>query len=121
MGGNLKLTDGIISAESGIKDDPRVYQISVPVQAGNSGGPLLNDFGEVVGIVTSKLHAVKMFQWTGDLPENVNYAVKIHYLKALIEGTPYKEPTITELPRKKGNLEELVERLKNSVFIIIAE
>jgi S1-C subfamily serine protease len=72
MGTKPKLTDGIVSAVTGLKDDPRTYQISVPLQAGNSGGPLLNMDGEVVGVVTAKLSAVKVFKWTGDLPQNVN-------------------------------------------------
>jgi len=88
MGAKPKLTDGIVSAVTGIKDDPRTYQISVPLQAGNSGGPLLNMDGEVVGIVTAKLSAVKMFNWTGDLPQNVNYAVKSPYLSVLLSTTP---------------------------------
>ena len=88
MGAKPKLTDGIVSATTGIKDDPRTYQISVPLQAGNSGGPLINMDGEVVGIVTAKLRAVQMFKWTGDLPQNVNYAVKSKYLSALLDSAP---------------------------------
>lgn len=85
MGTRPKLATGVISSLSGIRDDLRTYQISVPVQAGNSGGPLLNHQGEVVGVVAAKLNAAKVFQWTGDLPQNVNYAVKSTHLQRLIE------------------------------------
>jgi len=120
MGSKPKLTNGIISSVSGMADDPRTYQISVPIQSGNSGGPLVNMHGQVVGIVTSKLNAVSMFKWTGDLPENVNYAIKAPYLKALLssEGPSRK---ISELRVKSGSLKELAERIKGSVMIVVAQ
>jgi S1-C subfamily serine protease len=88
LGSKPKLTEGVVSATSGVGDDPRVLQISVPVQAGNSGGPLINMEGEVVGVVMAKLNAVKMLKWTGDLPQNVNYAIKIPYLTVLLSSAP---------------------------------
>ncbi|MBK1660733.1 S1 family peptidase [Paracraurococcus ruber] len=70
------LTTGDVSALSGLRDNPRHYQISAPVQSGNSGGPLLDMSGRVVGVVVSKLNAQRIAQVTGDLPQNVNFAVK---------------------------------------------
>jgi S1-C subfamily serine protease len=70
------LTTGDISALSGLRDNPRHFQISAPVQVGNSGGPLLDLGGRVVGVVVSKLNAQRIAQVTGDLPQNVNFAVK---------------------------------------------
>jgi S1-C subfamily serine protease len=71
------LTTGDISALAGLRDNPLHYQISAPVQPGNSGGPLLDAQGHVVGIVTSKLNAARIAQMTGgDIPQNVNFAVK---------------------------------------------
>lgn len=71
------LTTGDISALSGLRDNPLHFQISAPVQPGNSGGPLLDAQGNVVGIVTSKLNAAKVAQMTGgDIPQNINFAVK---------------------------------------------
>lgn len=121
MGAKPKLTDGIVNAVTGYMDDPRILQISVPVQSGNSGGPLLNMNGEVIGIVTAKLSAVKMFNWTGDLPQNVNYAVKASYIKALINSVEEKSMAIKALPAKRGDLESLSTRIQNSVFLVIAE
>ena len=55
LGQSPKLAQGIISGENGLLDDPYTYQISVPIQPGNSGGPLLDMEGKVVGVVTSML------------------------------------------------------------------
>lgn len=70
------LTTGDISALSGLRDNQRHFQISAPVQAGNSGGPLLDMGGRVIGVVVSKLNAQRIAQVTGDLPQNINFAVK---------------------------------------------
>jgi len=121
LGTKPKLTEGIISSVTGFQDDPRTYQITVPLQSGNSGGPLINLNGEVIGIVTSKLDAIKVFKWTGDLPQNVNYAIKIQYLKALLESVREQSTRIKELPRNPGSVEELAARIENSIMIVIAE
>jgi S1-C subfamily serine protease len=72
--GNFSL--GNISALSGLGDDSRYLQISVPVQPGNSGGPLLDQHGNVVGIVSEKLNAAYVMRTKGKIPENVNFALK---------------------------------------------
>lgn len=70
------VTAGVISALAGLKGDKRSYQITAPVQKGNSGGPLSDMSGNVVGVVSSKLNAMKIADSTGDLPQNVNFAIK---------------------------------------------
>ena len=71
------LTTGEVSALAGLRDDPRNFQISAPVQPGNSGGPLLDAQGHVIGIVVSKLNAARVADLTGgDIPQNVNFAIK---------------------------------------------
>lgn len=76
MGDEIKLTTGIISSKTGYQGDVSLYQISAPIQPGNSGGPLFNKKGNVVGIVSAK-HAGA---------ENVGYAIKSTYLRNLIES-----------------------------------
>jgi S1-C subfamily serine protease len=76
QGTEPKYTDGKISSLAGIQDDPKDFQISVPVQPGNSGGPLVDMSGNVVGVVVAKLDEIAVLSATGDLPQNVNYAVK---------------------------------------------
>ena len=70
MGEEIKLTTGVVSSRSGFQGNPSQYQISAPVQPGNSGGPLFNDNGELIGIVSAK--------HTG--ADNVSYGVKLSYL-----------------------------------------
>jgi len=72
--GNFTL--GNVAALTGLHDDSRYLQVSVPVQAGNSGGPLLDSAGNLVGVVSAKLDAMKVASASGDLPQNVNFAVK---------------------------------------------
>ncbi len=114
MGTNYKVNDGIISAKSGINDDVRYYQISVPLQPGNSGGPLFNKDGNVIGITSAKLSSKAV----GTLIENVNYAVKATYLASLINMMPNTSlPTPTSKLVGK-ELQEQVKVLKNYVCII---
>ncbi len=71
------LTTGDVSALAGLRDNPLHIQISAPVQPGNSGGPLLDARGRVVGVVVSKLNAMRIAQMTGgDIPQNVNFAIR---------------------------------------------
>ncbi len=83
-GGNL--TTGNITALSGIGDDSRFLQISAPVQPGNSGGPLLDGAGNVVGIVEGKLNATKVANAIGDVPQNVNFAIKASVVAAFLDS-----------------------------------
>jgi S1-C subfamily serine protease len=82
MGEDIKFTDGKISAKTGIEGDITTYQISVPIQPGNSGGPLFDSKGNLVGITSSALNREKFNA------ENVNYAIKATYLKNLIDVMP---------------------------------
>jgi len=71
-----KYTDGTISALSGMADDKNLLQISVPIQPGNSGGPLANERGEVVGLIVASINSRAMLAKRGILPQNVNFAIK---------------------------------------------
>ena len=69
-------TTGNVTALAGIGDDSRFFQISAPVQPGNSGGPLLDENGNLIGIVSSKLNFLSEIKNAGDIPQNVNFAIK---------------------------------------------
>jgi S1-C subfamily serine protease len=88
QGWQPKLTRGEISSLTGMQDNPDDYQISVPVQPGNSGGALLDERGNVVGIVSATLRASAADIKEGIAPENVNYAIKSSCAKTLIDSVP---------------------------------
>ena len=88
QGFSPKLAKGEIASLSGASDDPRYFQVSVPVQPGNSGGALVDDRGNVIGIVSAKLDASVALAASGALPENVNYAVKSSLLLSFLESVP---------------------------------
>lgn len=114
MGSNYKVTNGIISAKTGIDDDIRKYQITVPIQPGNSGGPLINKNGNVVGITSSSLNGNAV----GTKIENVNYAVKSLYLLNAINMVPQIEDLPTKSSIADKNMEEQIAVLKDYICLI---
>lgn len=111
MGLEIKLTNGIISALSGYKGEVSTYQISVPVQPGNSGGPVFNKRGELIGIINAKHNGA----------ENVSYAIKTSYLNNLIESITSKRilPSTNILSSK--SLPDQVSIITPYVFYIKCE
>lgn len=118
QGVELKFTEGSISSLTGIKDQPNTFQISVPVQPGNSGGPLIDSFGNVVGLVVAKLSAKATLQSSGALPENINYAIKSNYLLELASVKKVPIPISSKIKKVES---ELVLALGDAVVMVIAE
>jgi peptidylprolyl isomerase len=89
----IAITNGTISRLSGLRGDTGEVQISAPVQPGNSGGPLLDAAGNVIGVVSSKLDALKVVGATGDIPQNVNFAINASALRSFLDskGARYSE------------------------------
>lgn len=89
---DFTVTTGIVSSLSGLLNDTRFLQISAAVQPGNSGGPLLDSKGQVVGIVAAKINALKFAKATGDMPENINFAIKPGALRDFLDNSvvPYQ-------------------------------
>jgi serine protease Do len=86
-------TTGNVTANAGLGDDTRMVQISAPVQPGNSGGPLIDRHGNVVGVIVSKLNALRVAQATQDLPQNVNFAIKSVIALSFLETNDVSAPT----------------------------
>ena len=82
---DINVSKGIVSALSGRSDDRRTIQITAPIQPGNSGGPVLDNSGNVVGVVVGKLDAIKIANATGMLPENVNFAISQGAARAFLD------------------------------------
>lgn len=108
MGDEVKLTNGIVSSKTGFQGDITTYQISVPVQPGNSGGPLFDSKGNIVGVINAK--------HTG--AENASYAIKASYLMNLIHvmDAPPSLPTLNRI--SSMSLSEQVKFVKEFVYII---
>ncbi len=111
MGDEIKLTNGIVSSRTGFQGDITSYQISAPVQPGNSGGPLFDSQGNLIGIINAKHGGA----------ENASYAVKASYLTNLLDllPSPPKLQTVNSLSGK--TLTQQVELVKKFVYIIETE
>lgn len=112
MGEEIKFTDGKISSKTGVHGDVTAYQISVPIQPGNSGGPLFDSKGNLIGITSSALNK-EYFN-----SENVNYAIKSSYLKNLVDmlPEPIRLPSSSEIYSKP--LTEKIKLLSDFIPII---
>lgn len=100
LASEMHVTTGSVSALAGPGDDRRLIQITAPVQPGNSGGPVLDSTGNVVGVVMAKLDALKVALATGDIPQNVNFAVAAGTARAFLDtqDVPYETaPSTNEL------------------------
>jgi S1-C subfamily serine protease len=111
MGNEIKLTNGIVSSQTGFQGSINSYQISAPIQPGNSGGPLFDKQGNIIGIINAQ-HAGA---------QNASYAIKSNYLSNLIELLPnnLNLPTMNLLSEK--TLVQQVEIVKNFIYIIETE
>ena len=105
MGKEIKLTTGVISANSGFLGDTSLYQISAPIQPGNSGGPIFDFAGNLIGIVSAKHNHA----------DNVGYAVKFTLIKKLLQQQGIQCTTKKTL---FGDLPSKVNQLKSSVYSI---
>ncbi len=117
LGRTPKLSTGIISAVNGYRDDPATYQTSVQIQPGNSGGPLLNMNGEVVGIMAAMLGD----QSGSSQPQpGLSYAVKAEKIHAALQSLPRAKAPSHPLPHTPAGLADLAERVQGAVLLVVA-
>jgi S1-C subfamily serine protease len=115
-----KLTRGEISGLNGLQDDPRTFQISVPVQPGNSGGALVDEYGNVVGIVSARLSDAAAVKTSGMLPQNVNYAVKSPCARPVLESVPELPDKLSPPhPARSRRFEDVVREAQNAVALVL--
>lgn len=117
QGVNAKYTEGTINSLTGFQDDVRLYQISIPVQPGNSGGALIDKNGNILGIIVAMLNAQTTFKLSGSLPQNVNYAIKALYAQAMLDTLP--EVSSKLISESKGG-DSAVKRTKNATVLILS-
>lgn len=116
QGVSAKFTRGTISSLTGFQDDLRLYQISVPLQPGNSGGALLDSNGNIVGIVVAMLDAKTIFRISGSIPQNVNYAIKSIYALAMLDTLSGISDQLA-IPSKSNS--NVIDRVKRSTVLIL--
>jgi TPR repeat protein/S1-C subfamily serine protease len=104
QGSESKVTDGVISSLSGIRNNDDWFQISVPIQGGNSGGPLINENGLVIGVVVATVNAQRFLSTTGNLPQNINYAIKSRVLLSFLEEQQIR---LSPAAKKKQTIESV--------------
>lgn len=110
LGNSVKITQGIVSAQSGIKGNAQQFQISAAVQPGNSGGPIINTEFKVLGIATSRLSDSYFFKYLNIIPQNINFGVKSTTLLSVLKTHGIKSLQASKITR-------LEEALKATVLI----
>jgi serine protease Do len=119
QGFNPKVTKGVISGLSGLQDDETMYQIDASVQPGNSGGPLADDQGMVVGVVVARLNDAVLLKETGNIAQNVNYAIKKRIAMSFLDGIKGVDQLITTQQVKGRSFEDAVETVQKATVLII--
>ena len=113
----IKVTKGIISASRGMGDDSGQFQMDAAVQPGNSGGPIYDENGNIVGVVVSQLNKLKVAKAIGSLPENVNFGIKASTVRQFLTsaGLPTKWSNRTE----RQSTKELAKIAKNQTVMVV--
>ncbi len=111
--GSPSLTNGVVSKRSGLKDDPNTFQVTAKVNKGNSGGPVFDLHGNVVGITVGKLDTKKISEDQGFVPEDVNFAIHVDRLPKILGITATAEESKAEL-----NAEQLYQAMVGKVVMV---
>ena len=114
---SIKVTTGVVSATRGPGDDSGQFQLDAAIQPGNSGGPIYDSSGNIVGVVISQLDKRKVEKAIGSLPENVNFGIKASTVRQFLtsSGLPSKKSERTE----EKSTEQLAEIAKNQALMVI--
>ena len=102
LGKSAKFSDGTISSLTGVLGTANMFQINNPLQPGNSGGPLFDQDGNVIGIILATLDAKFFYERLDTVPQNVNFAIKSDYLVSLISLLPEGSSILS----RKGSLQD---------------
>ena len=115
-----RYSEGFINSLSGISNDPRLFQVSIPIQPGNSGSPVFNEKGELIAIATSSIDVDKTKKIFGSTPQNVNFAIKSSYVESILPALPnafIRDKGIVVVPTEEVGFKE---RVKNDIVLVEA-
>lgn len=93
LASGIKVTTGTVSSLAGMYDDTRMVQVSAPIQPGNSGGPVFDEAGSVIGVIRMTLDTVGQAQETGKIPQNMNFAIKASIARVFLESNNVRYAT----------------------------
>ncbi|MDB2423055.1 trypsin-like peptidase domain-containing protein [Paracoccaceae bacterium] len=105
---SVKVTKGIISSLTGLGNNFSNIQIDAALQSGNSGGPILDDFGNVIGVAVSKLDAKYMFEEFGIIPENTNFGIKSSVVRSVLDSNEVDSPPANQSAISKSKLGKMI-------------
>lgn len=120
LGEAPKTTLGSVTSLSGIEDDPRAFQVSVQIQPGNSGGPLvMKSTGNVIGVTSSTFNTAKAIDDGRPVPQNVNYAMKVSYIRPLLATIPGLATKLSPENKAIGNWSEIQQTVEEAVGMVV--
>ena len=105
---SVKVTKGIISSLTGVGNNFSNIQIDAALQSGNSGGPILDDLGNVVGVAVSKLDAKYMLDNYGSIPENTNFGIKSSVVRSVLDSNEVDIPSANQSAVSKSKLGKMI-------------
>ena len=113
----IKVTGGMVSANKGMGDDSGQFQVDAAVQPGNSGGPIYDKNGNIVGVVVAQLNKRKFEKIIGSIPENVNFGIKGSTVRQFLTSSGL--PTKRSKRSKRMNTRELAKIAKNQTVMVV--
>ena len=113
----IKVTKGIVSANRGMGDGNSQFPMGTAVQAGNSGGPIYDENGNIVGVVVQQLNKLKVAKVMGSMPENVNFGIKASTVRQFLTSAelPTKWPNCS----KRRSTKDLAKIAKNKTVMVV--
>ena len=105
---SIKVTKGIISSLTGIGNNFSNIQIDAALQSGNSGGPIIDDNGNVIAVAVSKLDAKYMLENFGSIPENTNFGIKSSVVKSILDSNDVARPDANQSEISKTMLGKMI-------------
>ena len=112
----LNVTRGSVSALKGLDNNATELQITAPVQPGNSGGPIVDRYGQIIGVVVAKINGLYVVNATGDIPQNINFGIRgsIARIFAEANGIAFSQTDESEVLAP----EDLAERLQKATVLV---
>jgi S1-C subfamily serine protease len=112
---SVKVTKGIVSSLTGIGNNFSNIQIDAALQPGNSGGPIINENGNVVGVAVAKLDLKQVIKKWGVIPENTNFGIKANVVRSLLRGN---QVNIGGSKSRKMGRKELGEMISSATYYL---